>query len=455
MSKKLETIIHRANGGNHSPVNYRKHINMLLDHPYSIGLLYHIVLTGSEDPKVYRKAVELLCKQLRANGMPCRYKACYERDKFKRFHKHVFLLIEAKHSHPDTIIHFRKGHWFTKMMESLGLGFKIAQPLDPMHQVGGKKVNYAYVPKKASPKLDDCLLWISYLTKVRSKEGVECQIYTGSTNREAKKPDSPSAALLAAKEENIPLEGGKVISAKAVKNSAVPATFYPIQDITPSPLSVPRQEGPIELTEKETQHESSSPTSNGPGQDYSSTESTTSGPGAAYSSSGSPTLERSRPRLLRGLQALSSGPTAEAIRPGPENGSQAESGGTQAAPNSLNGLIGPAPNRDDWFPTFGESNFPIENPAQETAMTTAERYIASKYENAVDLGLDLEAIRRYLLDRGIKRTPAAVVFDLDERYRFHGYAASHPAPPVMTLTAIDKSISREHALSRRLASEAA
>lgn len=233
MSKKLETIIHRANGGNHSPVNYRKHMNMLLDHPYSIGLLYHIVFTGSEDPKVYRKSVELLCKQLRAKGMPCRYKACYERDKFKRFHKHVFILIEAKESHPDTIIHFRKGHWFTKMMESLGLGFKIAQPHDLMHLVGGKKVNYAYVPKKASSKLEDCLVWISYLTKVRSKEGVGCQVYTGSTNREGKKPDSPIAALPAAKEESITLESEKVICHSKGENSAVPAAFYPIQESIP------------------------------------------------------------------------------------------------------------------------------------------------------------------------------------------------------------------------------
>ena len=60
-------------------------------------------------------------------------------------------------------------------------------------------------------------------------------------------------------------------------------------------------------------------------------------------------------------------------------------------------------------------------------LTTAEKFIASKYEQAVDLQLDLEAMRRYLLDRGIKRTPAAVVFDLDEVYGFHGYVSSHPA----------------------------
>lgn len=203
MSKKEETSIHIANGGNHSPVNYRKAKQMLLTHPYTLGRLYHIVLTGSEDRKVYRKAVELLCKQLRTNGMPCRYKACYERDKFKRFHKHIFLLIEAKDFHPDTIIHYRKGHWLTEMLAGLKLGFKIAPPQDPMHQVAGKQVNYAYVPKKAGAKLDDCLVWISYLTKVRSKAGVEGQIYTGSTNREPKS-SLPIAALPAAKEETIP-----------------------------------------------------------------------------------------------------------------------------------------------------------------------------------------------------------------------------------------------------------
>ena len=210
MTKKWSTPITDANGGMHSPVNYAKARKMLLEHPYSIGLLYHVVLTGSEDRKVYRKAVERLCKELRANGMPCRYKACYERDKFKRFHKHVFLLIEAKDAHPDTIIHFRKGHWFTEMTGKLGLSFKIAQPQDEMHQVGGKKVNYAYVPKKPGAKLDDCLCWISYLYKARSKEGVEGQLYTASTNRKPKIVSPIDAP--ASNKESIPLESGKVVA---------------------------------------------------------------------------------------------------------------------------------------------------------------------------------------------------------------------------------------------------
>ena len=189
MTKKLETDIHRANGGNHSPVNYRKAMNMLTTHPYSNGRLYHIVFTHSEDRTVYRKAVELLCKELRARGMPCRYKACYELDKFKRFHKHVFILIEAKDCDPDTLIHFKEGDWFTEMTKELGIQFKIAEPTNEIHRVAGKQVNYAYVPKKAGVKLDNCLVWISYLTKVRSKAGVIGQIYTGSTNREPKRKE--------------------------------------------------------------------------------------------------------------------------------------------------------------------------------------------------------------------------------------------------------------------------
>ena len=213
MSKKVETSIHLANGGNHSPANYRVHKKMLYPHPYKNGRMFHIVFTGSEYRLVYRQAVDRLCKKLRTNGMPCRWKACYERDKFKRFHMHLFILIEADEFNPETIIHYRKGHWFTEMLAELGVGFKVAPPQDPMHQVAGKQVNYAYVPKKACAKLDDCLVWISYLTKVRSKAGVEGQVYTGSTNREGKKSSLPSAALPAEKEE---------ITSEPVQNDSQP-----------------------------------------------------------------------------------------------------------------------------------------------------------------------------------------------------------------------------------------
>lgn len=181
--KKLRTAITDANGGMDSPRNYSLAMKMLLDHPYLNARLYHLVLTGSEDREDYRWAIDRLCRELRANGMPCMYKACYELDEDKRFHAHYFLLVESHFKIPCQWIRYRKGEFLTSLLAERNLGFNISQPQNRIHWKDGEPQNYAYVPKKASPKLDDCLIWISYLYKVRSKEGVVGQIYTSSTNR--------------------------------------------------------------------------------------------------------------------------------------------------------------------------------------------------------------------------------------------------------------------------------
>jgi hypothetical protein len=328
---------------------------MLYPHPYSNGRLYHIVLTGSEDRKVYRKAVELLCKQLRTKGMPCRYKACYERDKFKRFHKHVFLLIEAFDHDPDTIIHYRKGHWMTEMLSGLGLGFKIAQPQDPIHYVSGKQVNYAYVPKKAGPKLDDCLLWISYLTKVRSKTGVEGQIYTASTNREPSKITSLSAGSPAEAELTLTKEQDHETNATE-KPEALPLG------------STADQEGISSTSDK------------------------------ALVCPGQPT---SPSEEARGQQEAS-------LYDERDNGTR----------------VGPY----------------YERP--EMRLTAAQKFLASLYEQAVDQGLDVEEMRKYLLERGVKRTPLQLEDELERAMGFYGYAASHPPKPVINVREWDRTVYR-------------
>lgn len=75
-------------------------------------------------------------------------------------------------------------------------------------------------------------------------------------------------------------------------------------------------------------------------------------------------------------------------------------------------------------------------------MTPAVRYVASRYEEAVDLGLDVGAVRRYLLAHGIKHTPAQVVHQLDNVFCFTGYAASHPAP-LVDVRAYDRTTARK------------
>lgn len=75
-------------------------------------------------------------------------------------------------------------------------------------------------------------------------------------------------------------------------------------------------------------------------------------------------------------------------------------------------------------------------------MTPAARYIAAQYETGVDAQLDLDAMRRFLLTRGLKRSPAQVVHELDNVFCFTGYAASHPAPALIDLDDIDRAIDR-------------
>lgn len=60
------------------------------------------------------------------------------------------------------------------------------------------------------------------------------------------------------------------------------------------------------------------------------------------------------------------------------------------------------------------------------------RYIARLYEQAVDAGLNVEAIRHYLASRGILRSTFQIVDELDRVYSFAGYSASHPPAPSVT-----------------------
>lgn len=75
-------------------------------------------------------------------------------------------------------------------------------------------------------------------------------------------------------------------------------------------------------------------------------------------------------------------------------------------------------------------------------LTTAQKYIASRYEEAVGLRFNLDEVRAYLLAHGIPRTPAQVLFDLDETYQFYGYASSHAAPAHVSTAVLDKIIDR-------------
>jgi hypothetical protein len=75
-----------------------------------------------------------------------------------------------------------------------------------------------------------------------------------------------------------------------------------------------------------------------------------------------------------------------------------------------------------------------------TATTAKFNYVASLYERCVDASMDVHAIRLFLAEHGIRRSPAQVVYDLTYVYEFASYADSHPAPPPHNLTAIDAAV---------------
>lgn len=55
----------------------------------------------------------------------------------------------------------------------------------------------------------------------------------------------------------------------------------------------------------------------------------------------------------------------------------------------------------------------------------------------IDRYLDLTAFRLHLAACSIRRSQGQIVHDLNHAYSLTGYAASHPAPPIKTLTQLN------------------
>ncbi|KAK0330134.1 hypothetical protein LTR94_034036, partial [Friedmanniomyces endolithicus] len=65
------------------------------------------------------------------------------------------------------------------------------------------------------------------------------------------------------------------------------------------------------------------------------------------------------------------------------------------------------------------------------------QYIAGLYEHCVDADMDVEAIFAYMTRKGVSVTRAEVIHHLDHVFKFHGYAATHPAKPIVTYAQAD------------------
>lgn len=71
-------------------------------------------------------------------------------------------------------------------------------------------------------------------------------------------------------------------------------------------------------------------------------------------------------------------------------------------------------------------------------LTASQNFLASLYEQAVDQGLDIEEVRKYMLSKGVKRTPLQLEDELENTFGFYGYAALHPPKPIMSTKEWDR-----------------
>lgn len=194
MPRKIETVATGGrNGGIDNVKEYRKACNMLTNHTFTNAQLWHMVLVWKEqgksvqDREAFATATDRIVEKLRDSGMPVEFKAAYELCPKKGFHRHIYFVIEAKEHKPAGLLRFRPNGWLVKMLDEHGLGFHLARPKNPIHKTGkGFPKKYAYVPKTPGPMLDDCLDWISYIYKRRTKEGVEGSRYSSSRRKNAK-----------------------------------------------------------------------------------------------------------------------------------------------------------------------------------------------------------------------------------------------------------------------------
>lgn len=293
-----------ANGGIDSQRALKTARNILRNHDLKQPVLYHVVLTGSQDIKTYQAVIKSLVRRLRSR---CRteYFGAYEvePEEGKGLHAHCFFLIETSEKTPFKIMNVNDGEYLHKLAERHKLVNKdgtvrrihVAKPKNPMHD------GQFFARPVGEEKLANCLDWIEYEFKCRSKEGVK--------SRE---------------------------------------TYF-------------------------------------------------------NSEFKSNTTKRAAERIEKGYVA----PVLPAALPAAE---------------------------------------PVVKPTTKTKgdeLNAVDKFLAAKYETAVSQQLDVDAIRLFLLSEGIPRTPGQVVFDLDERFGFYGYAASHPAAPKLTYAEIDAELGRE------------
>jgi hypothetical protein len=234
--RRDKTDITERHGGVHNQRAMALARSMLTGHGFARARLYHVVLIdhAAESPtstRRYQAAIKALCRKLRQDGIPARWRACIERDEEKGLHCHLFVLVDSTTINPCSIINAKRHGpqaWLHEMLAARFMTFHLAAPKADMHRVGGningRRKNYATL---AGDKLADCQVWISYLAKRRSKPSDLRTIYLSSRDsnpRPSLTRPPPQAVGDNAKKE-IAVYRERVVDERDKVGDEVPATL--------------------------------------------------------------------------------------------------------------------------------------------------------------------------------------------------------------------------------------
>lgn len=197
--KRIETKItsRKKNGGIHDTRAWNNIKGMIESNDYKEARLFHLVFYPLQDNKPnlkdYQSTLQGLCLKLKRAGIPHKWRACLELDeekesKGKGLHFHVFLMLENDSSvvkkKPSQFLSSTENGWFRTMHEAKGVAVYHAAPQSDIHlTANGERKPYATLPKTNQAKIDDCIDWISYLVKSRSKSPDHKTTYFSSRDR--------------------------------------------------------------------------------------------------------------------------------------------------------------------------------------------------------------------------------------------------------------------------------
>lgn len=167
MTKKNSNAVLAANGGLHSSRAFATAQNILKHHDLRQPVLFHMVLTGSDDITTYQATIKALVRRLRTYGCRTEYFGAFEFQPLKGLHAHCFLLIETSKKTPFKILDIKDEGYLHKLADRSGINrIHIAKPKNDMH--GGQ-----LFARPVGDKLEDCLTWCGYVYKARSKHLVQ------------------------------------------------------------------------------------------------------------------------------------------------------------------------------------------------------------------------------------------------------------------------------------------